>query len=215
MKRALCVGCASLALLLALCALASDETRMLRTMQAYGDEGVRSWRDWRQIIFQSQDVSELEQLRRVNEFFNRRIIFQDDNAIWQQPDYWATPLETLGRGAGDCEDFAVAKYFSLVELGVSKQKLRLTYVRARIGAPGGGITQAHMVVSYYVTPEAEPLVLDNLIRDIRPASRRPDLTPVFSFNSDGVWLPGAPAPSSSVDRLSRWKAVIARIRAEG
>ena len=64
-------------------------------------------------------LSEDEQLRRVNEYFNRRIRFAEDSAVWSQPDYWATPLETIARGAGDCEDFVFAKYFTLRELGIA------------------------------------------------------------------------------------------------
>ena len=89
-------------------------------------------------------------------------------------------------GMGDCEDFAIAKYFSLLAVGVPASQLRLVYVRLQLGAPGGP-SQAHMVLAYYASAQAEPLILDNLITDIRPASRRPDLTPVFSFNSDGLW----------------------------
>ena len=74
-----------------------------------------------------------------------------------------------------------------------------------------------MVLAYYAQPEAEPLVLDNLINDIRPASRRPDLVPVFSFNSDGVFTGGAKetAPSAGTGRLSRWEDLLKRARAEG
>lgn len=70
----------------------------------------------------------------MNDFFNRQIKFAEDAAIWSQPDYWATPLETLGLGAGDCEDFSIAKYYSLKEVGVAPDKLRLIYVRAKTGS---------------------------------------------------------------------------------
>jgi predicted transglutaminase-like cysteine proteinase len=107
--------------------------------------------------------------------------------IWGQSDYWATPLETLAKGKGDCEDFTIAKYFTLLEAGLPNEQLRLIYVKARIGGAASNVTQAHMVLAYYSEPDAEPLILDNLITDIRPASRRPDLQPVFSFNSMGIW----------------------------
>jgi predicted transglutaminase-like cysteine proteinase len=157
-------------------------------------------------------------LRRVNEFFNRRIGFADDREVWGQSDYWATPMETLAKGRGDCEDFTIAKYFTLLEAGIPGDKLRLVYVKARIGGPSSSIVQAHMVLAYYATPDAEPLVLDNLITDIRPASRRPDLTPVFSFNSQGIWqgASGGSAPSAGgLGRLSRWQDLLQRARHEG
>ena len=121
-------------------------------------------------------------------------------------------LETLGKGQGDCEDFAIGKYFSLLAAGVPSVKMRLVYVRAQIGA----LIQAHMVLAYYPEPDAEPLILDNLITDIRPASRRPDLIPVFSFNAEGLWqgVAGASAGDPSA-RLSRWREVLTKAKAEG
>src|SRR5690606_26911116 len=98
--------------------------------------------------------------------------------IWRQADYWATPLETLAKRAGDCEDFVIAKYFSLINIGVAPEKLRLIYVRARVGGMGSSQSIAHMVLGYYATPHADPLVLDNLVGTIAPASQRRDLSPV-------------------------------------
>jgi len=60
-----------------------------------------------------------------------------------------------------------------------------------------------------------PLVLDNLITTIRPASSRPDLVPVFSFNVQGVFVGGASQASTPVDRLSRWREMLMRMSAEG
>ncbi len=143
------------------------------------------------------------------------MLFRDDQEVWNQVDYWASPLETLDKGMGDCEDFAIAKYFSLLAVGVPPARLRLVYVRLQIGGAGGP-SQAHMVLAYYATPQAEPLILDNLVTEIRPASRRPDLTPVFSFNSEGLWQgTGAQSAGDPVARLSRWRDVLVKARVEG
>lgn len=191
----------------------ADEAQMESAVSArFGSKGVAAMRDWRQLIASLQGSAEREQLTRVNDYFNRRIRFAEDSVTWGQPDYWATPLETLGQGAGDCEDFTIAKYFSLRELGVDPRKLRLIYVRARIGGPSSTVTQAHMVLGYYATPTAEPLVLDNLLGEIRPAAQRPDLAPVFSFNSEGVY---AGANISPIERISRWTDLLVRMRSEG
>jgi predicted transglutaminase-like cysteine proteinase len=99
--------------------------------------------------------------------------------------------------------------------GVPVSKLRLVYVRATVGGPGGEVL-AHMVLAYYAAPGAEPLILDNLIGEIRPASRRTDLEPVFSFNGEGLWQGvGAQSAGDPVARLSRWREVLAKARAEG
>ena len=100
-------------------------------------------------------------------------------------------------------------------MGMPISKLRLVYVRAQIGGPNGAV-QAHMVLAYYAAAGAEPLILDNLITEVRPASRRPDLVPVFSFNSEGLWQGVGPtAAGDPTARLSRWREVLAKARAEG
>lgn len=207
----------TLALAVGLAPAAVDFDRMQSlASQRYGEAGTNSVRAWRELLTQAGGQTDAAKLKLVNDFFNRRVRFGDDVDIWAQSDYWATPLETLGRGAGDCEDFAIAKYVTLTLLGIPADKLRLTYVRARIGGPQSGVVQAHMVLGYYPTPDDEPLVLDNLISDIRPASRRPDLTTVFGFNTDGIWVGGAaPRAASSAQRLSKWQAVLLRMREEG
>ncbi|MET3518145.1 MAG: transglutaminase-like cysteine peptidase [Gammaproteobacteria bacterium] len=189
-----------------------DAALMERTMvQRYGAWGQQAFTAWRTLVDSAAQLDEREKLRRVNEHWNRAVRFGEDMEIWGQEDYWATPVETLGRGRGDCEDYVIGKYFTLRAMGVPEERLRLTYVRARVG----GATQAHMVLSYYATPEAMPLVLDSLVSSIMPASSRPDLTPVFSFNAEGIFAGPGNTASHPVDRLTRWRDVLARMRAEG
>lgn len=193
-----------------------DTDRMLLlATKRYGNSGAANVVAWRELLTTSSGQSEATKLKRVNEFFNQKIQFGDDIKIWGTSDYWATPLEVLGRKEGDCEDFAIAKYVTLKLMGVPSAKMRLNYVKARLGGPQSQIVQAHMVLSYYQTPEDEPLILDNLISEIRPASRRPDLTTVFSFNAEGLWVGGNPRLSQSTQRLSRWQSVLVRMREEG
>jgi predicted transglutaminase-like cysteine proteinase len=156
-----------------------------------------------------------KRLALLNTFFNRRIFFREDAEAWGQVDYWASPLETLIRGQGDCEDYAIAKYFSLLAAGVDPARLRLVYVRATLGPPAGP-QQAHMVLAYYEDPQAEPLILDNLVPEVLPANRRRDLVPVFSFNAQGLWqgTNGAGA-GDPLARLSRWREVVSKARDQG
>lgn len=183
----------------------------------YGEHARQVMLAWRSIILEGASLSERERLELVNTFVNRNVGFAEDQLVWGQNDYWATPIETIGLGLGDCEDISIAKYVSLWMSGVPVERLRLTYVRAELGRQGSGITQAHMVVAYYETPDAEPIILDNLINDLRPASRRPDLTPVFGFNSEGMWVGGNSLPvlADPTSRLSRWRDVLRRMREEG
>lgn len=192
-----------------------DADRMTAAARKVGPGAAAGAEALQQLRASAAEIDETARLQIVNTFYNRRVLFRDDADVWRQVDYWASPFETLQQGQGDCEDFAIAKYFTLVSLGVPVNRLRLVYVRAQIGGPQGAV-QAHMVLAYHPAPEAEPLILDNLIGEIRPASRRPDLAPVFSFNGDGLWQGvGSQTAGNPVARLSRWREVLAKARAEG
>lgn len=196
---------------------ALDFELMRATVLRNGGNAV-SFNDWQKLLSDAQKLGNTDKLKRVNEFFNRRIRFGEDWQIWGQSDYWATPMETLSKGKGDCEDFVIAKYFTLLLARIPNEQLRLVYVKASIGGPNSKIVQAHMVLAYYATPDADPLLLDNLITDIRPASRRPDLMPIFSFSSQGVWAAaagGTTQGAGGVGQLSRWQDLLRRARAEG
>lgn len=177
--------------------------------QHYGEKTVRGLQEWQQMIAASADLDELSKLKAVNNFWNRKVLQAEDITIWGQKDYWATPMESLYKGIADCEDFVIAKYFSLIKLGVDPNKLRMVYVQAQLG----GQSIAHMVLGYYPTPQTEPLILDSLVDRIQLAHLRPDLTPVFSFNALGVYMPGG--KRSSIDRIGRWRDLLSRMQVQG
>jgi predicted transglutaminase-like cysteine proteinase len=162
--------------------LAWDGQRLLRGAQAQGELAIRNAAAVQDLVLQMPARDEAGRVAAVNDFYNHRIGFRSDQDLYGVSDYWASPLETLARGAGDCEDFAIAKYFTLVAAGVSQKKLRLVYVRAM----DLGLAVPHMVLAYYPAPDADPWVLDNLVPGLRAASARPDLTPVFSFNAKAI-----------------------------
>ncbi|MFO7646590.1 transglutaminase-like cysteine peptidase [Halomonas sp. 3H] len=192
-----------------------DPSRLRQSMQRrYGQGGLAVLEEWFALLDRLRGADLQTRLREVNAFFNRRVRWVDDIDNWGHEDFWATPLETMGQGQGDCEDYSIAKYVTLKQLGVPGQQLRMIYVRARIGR--SQITQAHMVLGYYETPGAEPLILDNLVPSITPASQRTDLDPLFSFNSQGLWAGGSEqSRADPLARLSRWRSVIERMREQG
>lgn len=203
----LLVACALLSLL----ALADWDFEVIlkNAEKRYGNLGPARQRilDWSDLIQRSGELPEKDKLTAVNRFFNAKLRFVDDQRNWGQNDYWATPIEALVKGAGDCEDYSIAKYFTLRRLGIPAEKLRITYVKAL------NYNQAHMVLTFYATPTADPLVLDNLISDIRPASQRKDLLPVYAFNAEGLYTGGK--RSSDSKKLSRWQDILQKMRAEG
>ncbi|MFT0849830.1 transglutaminase-like cysteine peptidase [Achromobacter sp. F4_2707] len=195
-------------------ALQFDPARIeQQAVSRYGQQGGQAVAQWVNMLgsLAGQPVS--TQLRQVNDFWNTNARGGEDRQIWGQEDYWATPLETLGKGWADCEDYVIGKYFSLVHAGVDPNKLRMVYVRARIGGMGSSQSIAHMVLGYYETPTSEPLILDNLVGSIVPAGQRRDLQPVFSFNAHGVYV-GSRA-SGSVERITRWQGLLSRMQQEG
>ncbi len=181
-----------------------------KAQQRYGSRAEKVVADWERALARIEHQSEREKLHSVNNYVNQHIFFAPDIRVWGKKDYWATPVEALIVGSGDCEDFAITKYFSLKYVGVPSSKLRITYVRARIG---GGAPQAHMVLAYYSTPNAEPLILDNLVKEIRPGSKRRDLQPIFSFNSEGTWTGKQPVKGKK--HVSRWINLVAKMEREG
>jgi predicted transglutaminase-like cysteine proteinase len=117
----------------------------------------------------------------VNRFFNDRIRYASDFETWGTGEYWATPDELMEKGQGDCEDFAVAKFFTLREIGVEEDLLNLVYCRI---APGD---RPHVVVGYLADADS-PLILDSVLDEIVSASERSDLNLILGFNNKGLWV---------------------------
>ena len=173
----------------------------------WGQSAVKRLNAMKAIIEENQLKTENEKLKIVNEFFNL-IPYKSDIEHWNTKDYWATPFEMLTSFGADCEDYSIAKYFTLRELGIDDGKLRITYVKAL------NWDEAHMVLTYSPTPNEMPLVLDNLKSEILPANLRTDLIPVYSFNATGLWLAkerGAGQFVGSSDRLSLWVDMLERL----
>lgn len=173
----------------------------------YGERAAKRTSAWFKLIDQASGNTEIKQLQQVNRFFNL-FHFVDDIKLWGQSNYWATPMEFIGVNGGDCEDFSIAKYFTLLQLGVSEDKMRITMVKAKT------LNQYHMVLAYYETPGSVPLILDNLDKQIKPATKRTDLIPVYSFNGKQLWLnkqKGRGVLAGSATRLKKWNDLNQRL----
>ncbi len=161
----------------------SDEA-LLGIKKKYGSRAklrIQRWSERLNKFAANESMSDADKAKFANNYFNN-VRWEWDIKHWGVEDYWATPIETLGTHAGDCEDFSIGKYFSLITMGVDTNKLRITYVKAL------EMNLAHMVLAYYPTPNGEPLILDNINMTILPASQRKDLLPIYGFNGDGIWL---------------------------
>jgi predicted transglutaminase-like cysteine proteinase len=183
-----------------------DQSVLKQATYKWGKEAQVRLLSWENLMRTERNSSDREKLEKVNSFMNK-IPYGEDIDVWSVPDYWATPFEFLGRGAGDCEDYAIAKYFTLKAIGIPEQKLRITYVKAlQLG-------KTHMVLTYANKPGDEPLVLDNLDKSIKPASERRDLTPIFSFNGTELWIAQQRGQGESTDssRLKPWRNLLKRM----
>ncbi len=114
---------------------------------------------------------------KVNDYINR-ISPQYDT---RSEDYWATPFEFLSRGGGDCEDYAIAKMYSLEKLGISQNDMYLSAVKDKY--QGGD----HMVLGLKYSKTKQFVLLDNLSFRILPVKKRTDLKMIFEFNKNGFY----------------------------
>lgn len=166
-------------------------------------------RQWRKLLTGSTHLQTTAKLERVNLFVNQ-LRFRSDIQQWGKLDYWATPLEFLQAGAGDCEDFAITKYFSLLQLGIPAQNLRLVYVHSH------PLNQAHMVLAYYPSPTSDPILLDNLQETLSKASQRSDLLPIYSFDVEKLWLARRFGGSGQMvglsNRIGNWQSLLLRLK---
>ncbi len=204
--------CATVALLFALswpawAGLVDLSTGLVAYVERqWGREAVPRLRVWQRLVRDNQAVG-ANGLPLVNGFFNQ-IPYLNDQQHWRVEDYWASPVEMLGSFAGDCEDYSIGKYLSLKEIGIPVEKLRITYVRAL------ELGESHMVLAYYPAPDADPLILDNLKGDIRPASQRADLEPVYGFNDDDLWTPGGNTRKGGASNVRLWRELLQKLARE-
>ena len=178
---------------------------------AYGKEATQRLFEWQKVMQTNVSGSGEVKRKAANDYFNR-IPWVTDDEHWGQADYWATPLEVIGTNGGDCEDYSISKYFTLLELEVPRERLLITYVRAP------ALNQTHMVLAYYPTPDADPLILDNYNKTILRGSERTDLIPVYSFNGDGLWLAVQRSLGrrvSDASTLAQWRGLLERMEKEG
>lgn len=189
------------------------DPQIAKLAQQFGPVAKTRLTAWKDILTNPKykKLPERQKLELVNDFMNQTE-FVSDLQHWGKEDYWATPIEFLSTNGGDCEDFSIAKYYTLRALGVPDDKLRITYVKELVI-----YKEAHMVLAYFPTPDDEPLVLDNIRKVIQPASARTDLLPVYSFNGSGLWLAkeqtGRGQSVGGSDRIGHWRDVQARLRA--
>ena len=155
----------------------ANDSLMTKVERKYGTFAKNRFVALNNLLKKLENADTKTKLEKINDFFNG-VKYGDDKDIYGIADYWASPYEFLARDKGDCEDYAIAKFFALKHLGIPSSKIFLTYVRL------DGAKDAHMILSYFETPSSEPLILDSIRKIIFPASQRTDLKPIYNFNPD-------------------------------
>ncbi|WP_418184881.1 transglutaminase-like cysteine peptidase [Aliarcobacter vitoriensis] len=141
-----------------------QKTAILKRLEKYKEFKIKA---------KSLDID--KKLAQTNFFINRTLPEYDSQSVGID-DYWMTPKEFFFKGFGDCEDYAISKYFTLLELGIKKEHLYLAIVSVK------GSAGTHMVLLYIKDKNSSPLVLDNLSFKVLPFTKRVDLTPIVAFN---------------------------------
>ena len=122
-----------------------------------------------------------KQLIKVNSYLNQ-LLPQYDSPVDVNIDYWKTPKEFLKSGYGDCEDYAIIKYFTLIKLGFNPKRLYLTVVQDQFSK------NLHMVLSYFTPEEDTALILDNLSFRVLKMKKRDDYIYKKFINEEGVFI---------------------------
>lgn len=130
----------------------------------------------------ASDGSRADQIGAVNTFVNRAVAYTPDSALYGRRDYWATAGETLTRGKGDCEDFAIAKMEILAAMGVARKDMFLTIARDLVRQDD------HAVL--IVKLEGRSILLDNATDLLIDGDVANDYRPILSFNADKRFLHG-------------------------
>lgn len=142
-----------------------------------------SYDDWTNFLKTLEGKAPLVQLNEVNNRINQAK-YITDSANWGQSDYWATPAEFMAR-FGDCEDYAILKYLSLIRLGWKESALRVVAVKDL------NLKVGHAVLIVFFkhpkTGQILQLLLDNQIKTIANAASIRHYQPVFSINKYFWW----------------------------
>jgi len=188
-----------------------SEKNLIKIEKKYGKKAKRRVVLWDKMLEEAKGQKAVNKLKAVNDFFNK-IKYLTDKKVWKKKDYWASPFEFMGVGAGDCEDYAIAKYFALRALGIPDEKLKITYVKLK--QKRKKYEEAHMVLNYYHKPNATPIILDNVNKKLKLATKRTDLKPIYSFNASGLWAAQNKTKSlksQGANKLKKWQAMMSRI----
>ena len=137
---------------------------------------------WKAVIAQNRNLPRAAQIRNVNAWVNRRIAYVEDVRQYGTADHWSSAVQSLKRGRGDCEDYAIAKMQILRALGVAADSMFLVIARDLVRRAD------HAILA--VAVDGDLVVLDNETDRILSSADVRDYRPILSFNASGSWTHG-------------------------
>lgn len=138
----------------------------------YGEVAAQRLKNWNSVMKNALHQDELIKVRNINAYFNQ-FRYRKDKYNWKEVEYWASFFEFVGKGRGDCDDYALAKYYSLRKLGVPAHRLRLI--------TGKFYKYGHLTLGYYKNPK-DPYLLDNNKRYLGKLNKTYQFKPETYFN---------------------------------
>jgi predicted transglutaminase-like cysteine proteinase len=137
---------------------------------------------WAAVIAQNRHLPRTAQIRNVNAWVNQRIAYVEDVRQYGAADHWSSAVQSLRRGRGDCEDYAIAKMQILRTLGVAADSMFLVIARDLVRRAD------HAILA--VAVDGDLVVLDNETDRILSSTDARDYRPILSFNTSGSWTHG-------------------------
>ena len=128
------------------------------------------------------DQDRVARLEAVNRYVNTRVRFVDDQVQFGRGDVWTSASETLRRGKGDCEDYAIAKLQMLRRAGFADRDLYLVIVRDLVRRSDHAVLVARA--------DGRMFVLDNGTDQLLDTAAVSDYRPIMTFASSGTWTHG-------------------------
>ena len=134
-------------------------------------------RQWNEFLTELKGKPAMEQIMAVNDYVNQKT-YKLDRENYGMNDYWATPMEFLYKG-GDCEDYAITKLLSLLQLGFAPDSMMVVLMDTKLKTP-------HAALALYTNDDI--LILDNQTQDVVSHQRLSHYVPIYSINEKGWWI---------------------------
>ena len=153
--------------------------RVLERFYEQEQEQGPAFQQWQRELAQFEGLSDKAKIAAVHKYVQAKFKYRSDYKVWGKTDYWATPVESFEMGYGDCDDFAIAKYFTLKALGFDERNMRVVILRDNIKQ------EIHAVLTVDLAEQV--YVLDNQQRSVKTDSELASYQPIYSINGRGWW----------------------------